>query len=154
MRAAPVDFPCGAAQAPQERRTLLHDRTMTETLTPSSITYTSEIAACSSYGLESSFGRSRDYVFRGTKLSAHQPVDPEAGTPEGGSMSELVMLTNVDETLPEVRTRIRRELDAVVRTADALDVAESRAGADQPPLTRSDDGVRDGQRGTDSSLLS
>jgi|GEM_PF-2934832 len=87
---------------------------MTETLTPSSITYTTEIAACSSYGLESSFGKSRDYVFRGTRLSAHQPVDPETCTPEGGPMSDLVMLTNVDETLLDVRARIRKELDAVV----------------------------------------
>lgn len=99
---------------------------MTQTLTPTSITYTAEIAACSSYGLESSFGRSRDYVFRGTKLSAHQPVDPEAAAQEGGPMSDLVMLTNVDETLPEARTRIRRELDAVVRSWTDLTRAARR----------------------------
>ena len=88
---------------------------MTETFPPSPITYTAEIAACSSYGLESSFGRSRNHVFRGTRLSTHQAIDPEAGTPEGGRMSDLVMLTNVDETLPEARARIRRELDETVK---------------------------------------
>jgi len=89
---------------------------MTQLITARSLTrYADTLAESSSFGLESSFGRPKNEVFSGTRGTTNffHEDDPQGAT---RSATELVMLTNVDETVPQARARTRRELAITIET--------------------------------------